>query len=167
MKKLLVLFLFIFGVYYAYDKYEVEIKNWLEPSTSSEDTKDESIRQEPDPPSQETVETTTIKETRVEDQLFAVMGKKIIEEERYIAKTETNAVGRPVAKINPTIYILHCFGRETRKSRFFIVDLERYDNTRPKDKLTKQDLSKFESFLSEEKLREKVDQRRAQAKLSS
>lgn len=164
MKKLLFFLLLVFGAYFAYDKYEIEIKNWLESTANPEADKNEWDEKYPDRPYEEYSDAV---EAFEEDQLFAVMSKTIINKERYLHETEKNAVGKPVPKFLPAVHVLRCLGRETRKNYLFIVDLETFDGTRRHEKLTKDRMADFEFFLSEKRLKETVAKRRALIKTSS
>jgi hypothetical protein len=94
------------------------------------------------------------------DELFAVTSKNTIRREFYTDHFDKNPFGNPTTKFHQPVYIVRAMGRETRENYLFIVPREFYDAAGIYQKFTKEEMSNFEYFLSEDKLQQKIFHRR-------
>lgn len=148
--------------YVAYTKFGNEITTWLGPSAVPKSTKEEWNNKYPDRPYDQYFDA---ERAFAKDQLFAVMSKKVIGAEYYEDHFEKNAFGDPSTKSLPAVYIIRCLGRETRENYLFIVDRKMFDSARIHQKFSKEKMSNYEFFLSEERLEETVFHRRFRDKM--
>lgn len=96
------------------------------------------------------------------DELFAVTSKQVVPAKYYEDLSDVSTLGTPKKKSHPPVYVIHCLGRETRENYLFIVDQLFYQNTMLNQKFTREQLSSWEKFLSEEKMERLIFTRRLQ-----